>query len=669
MTQLRGLHTVPAWQRGLVVACFWGILATTSGVLRAADELDVLPAAADNPPAGRLYQWMQGQAGVLFNQRRQAVAALKTPEDVKQRQVKLREQFLEALGGFPERTPLNPQVTGKIERPDYRIEKIVYESRPQHYVTACLYLPTGPGPFPGVIVPCGHSANGKAAEAYQRVCLLLVKNGVAVLCYDPIGQGERIQLLNDEGKPAIPGSVSEHTMIGVGALLVGSSCATYRIWDGIRSLDYLASRPEIDPQRLGCTGNSGGGTLTAYLMALDDRIVAAAPSCYITTLEKLFATIGPQDAEQNIPGQVALGLEHADYLTMRAPKPTLICVGTKDFFNIDGAWTTYREAKMIYGILGHGERVDLFEFNDVHGFSLPRRQAAMRWMRRWLLKQDDAPVETDFPIHTDQELQCTRTGQVLQDYPGVSAFDLTRVRAEELDQQRAAHPLAGAELRAAVSQLIHLPENITPATPADQGTIKREGYVIHKEIFETEAGIQLPALRFVSDKPQPEALILYLHSQGKLAAAGPDGELQQLVKSGRTVLAVDLRGIGELSPGTAKGWGAAFGPDVREAFLGMHINRPLLGQRVYDLLSLVKSQTRDGQPQAIEIIATGTLGPVAQHAAMFDASIKSVTLRDSLVSWSSVAKTALSHHQLGSVVPGVLKIYDLPDLKPLSTTP
>lgn len=656
---------IRTWQRLFLVACFGIVFLSSHRVLRA-DELDVLPASPDNPPAGRLYKWLLGQAGVLFDQRRQAVAALKTPEDVQKRQQKLRQQFIDALGGFPERTPLNAQVTGKIEHDDYRVENVVYESRPQHHVAACLYLPVGKGPFPGVILPCGHSANGKAIEGYQRACILLAKNGCAVLCYDPVGQGERIQLLDPQGKPAIPGSTSEHTMIGIGALLVGWNCASFHVWDGIRSLDYLASRPEIDPQRLGCTGNSGGGTQTAYLMALDPRIVAAAPSCYITTLEKLFATIGPQDAEQNIPGQVAFGMEHADYVTMRAPQATLICVGTQDYFNIDGAWTTFREAKMIYGILGYGERVDLFEYNDPHGFSLPRRQAAMRWMRRWLLKQEDAPVETDFPVHTDRQLQCTRTGQVLQDYQGLSAFDLTRIRAEELDKQRAAHPLVGAELLTAVRQVIHLPETVLPAKVTPQGMIKREGYAIHKEIYETEVGIQLPALRWVPDNPKPEALVLYLNHKGKRAEANADGELERLVKSGRTILAVDLRGLGELSQDIAKGWGAAFGADVKEAFLAMHINRPLLGQRVYDLLSLVKSQTAAGQSPAIDIIATGSLGPVAQHAAAFDAAIKNVTLRDSLPSWASVAKTPISHQQLTNVVPGVLRVYDLPDLKPLS---
>jgi len=544
-----------------------------------------------------------------------------------------------------------------------------------------LYLPKRQGPFPGVLVPCGHSTNGKAAEAYQRACILMAKNGIAVLCYDPIGQGERIQLLNEQGKPAIPGSTSEHSMVGVGALLVGSSCATYRIWDGIRSLDYLASRPEVDPLRLGCTGNSGGGTLTAYLMALDDRILAAAPSCDIPSLERLFATIGPQDAEQNITGQVAFGMEHADYVTLRAPRPTLICVGTQDFFNIDGAWTTFREAKLIYGLLGHGERVDLFEFNDVHGFSLPRRQAAMRWMRRWLSHQDDAPEETPFPIFTDAELQVTRTGQVLEDLKGVSAFDLNRMQAETLSQERAKTSLQGVALKTAIRELIHLPDSIPPAKvkSLDSSTtpvVQREGYVIRKLIYETEAGIELPALLFEVTDSKPKVagkIALYLHGKDKATDALPGGEIERLVKStGSPVLAVDLRGLGELSPGANRNFSGAFGADAREAFLALHLNRPLLGQRVYDVLSIVAASTMPVKDQAeipgiggkteIEIHATGTAGPIAAHAGLFDSRITKVTLQDSIPSWTSVATTPISQNQLSNVVPGALKVYDLPDL-------
>jgi cephalosporin-C deacetylase-like acetyl esterase len=515
----------------------------------AADDLTVLDAANSKK---MLYEFLLKQADEHFRARDQVVAALATPEQIVERQKELKARFIAALGGFPERTPLNPQVVGREQRDGYRIEKVIYESQPQHHVTAVLFLPDAKPPFPGVLLPCGHSANGKAEAAYQRACISMAKNGLAVLCYDPIGQGERIQLLNPEGKPAIPGSTSEHSMVGVGALLVGSSTATYRIWDGIRSLDYLASRPEVDPQRLGCTGNSGGGTLTAYLMALDDRIAAAAPSCYITSLERLFATIGPQDAEQNITGQVAFGMNHADYLTLRAPRPTLVCVATQDFFDIQGAWTTFREAKRLYGVLGHGERVDLFEFNDKHGYSLPRRQAAMRWMRRWLLKQDDAPFEQDFPVFKDEELQCTRTGQVIEDLKGRSAFDLNAAREQELNGERAKFQKehSPAAVLKEVRKLIALELPVPAAKVTEAGAVERPGYRIRKLVFATEPGIQVPGLLWEPQEAPRGPLVVYLHGRGKGAEAAPGGTLESLAKAGRRVLALDLRGMGETAPGT-----------------------------------------------------------------------------------------------------------------------
>ncbi len=400
------------------------------------EKLDVLREDESSSPRRMLRTYLLAQAQEQFDARRVEIAKLKTPEDVEQRRKNLRARFIESLGGLPERTPLNPQIVGQLTGDGYRLEKIIYESRPQHHVTATLYLPDGKPPFPGVLMPIGHSANGKAADYIQRGSILLAKNGIAVLTYDPIGQGERQQLFDPPGKAAVPSSTSEHTLAGIGALLVGRQTASYRIWDGIRSLDYLAGRPEIDPKRLGCTGCSGGGTLTSYLMALDDRIVAAAPSCYITSLERLFATRGPQDAEQNITGQVAFGMEHADYLLMHSPQPTLLCTATRDFFDIQGSWTTFREAKRIYGLLGHAERVDLCEYDTGHGFPKPQREAVARWMRRWLLNVDDATIEMDFAIRKDAELQCTRTGHVLEDLKGKSVFDLNVERARELAAAR-----------------------------------------------------------------------------------------------------------------------------------------------------------------------------------------------------------------------------------------
>jgi cephalosporin-C deacetylase-like acetyl esterase len=627
-------------------------------VVDAQEKLQILP--PDQEPRKMLYTFLQAEAQKHFDARKKLVAALKTPEQIRARQDELRANFLKAIGPFPDKTPLNATIAGTLNGVRFRVEKVIYESRPHHHVTANFYIPDGKGPFPGVLVPCGHSDNGKAAEAYQRACISMAQNGLAVLCYDPIGQGERLQLLDDKLKPGIKGSTTEHTQVGIGALLVGSCCANYRIWDGIRSIDYLTSRPEIDAKKIGCTGNSGGGTMTAYLMALDDRIACAAPSCYLTTLQRLFATLGPQDAEQNIPGQVAFGMDHADYLTLRAPRPTLMCVATRDFFDIDGAWATFREASLIYSKLGHGERVALFEFDDKHGFSKPRRQAAMRWMRRWLLGIDDAPVEKDGPVFTDAELQCTRSGQVLEDFKGVSCFHLNAKAADALAAERAKFPQRPeAERLKEIRRLLDLPAKVGPAKLLRQKIHYLEDRLsTHKVIFETEPGVLIPGLRFKHVQPKGP-LVLYLPDRGLPHDGKLPKELEEIyAKNHQEVLIVELRGLGETSPAPLPAKMPYFGVDFKESFLAMHLNRPLLGQRVLDVLAILGAVGRD----EVHVFGFGVTGPVALHAAALEPSIKQVTLESSLVSWSNVAHTPASVNQLSSVVPGVLKAYDLPEL-------
>jgi cephalosporin-C deacetylase-like acetyl esterase len=634
----------------------------------AQENLTVLQTKAEEPsPRKMLSTYLLSEAQKDFDTRRAAVAALKTPDDVRKRQQELRKKFIEALGGFPDKTPLNAKVVGTEKRDGYSFERVIYESRPEHHVTANLYLPEGKGPFPGVLMPMGHGLNGKATGDAQRGAILLAKNGLAVLVYDPIGQGERIQLLDAKGKPAIGGNTTEHTMTDVGALLVGRCTATYRIWDGIRSLDYLASRREIDAKKLGCTGCSGGGTLTSYLMALDDRIVCAAPSCYITSLERLFATIGPQDGEQNIPGQVAFGMEHADYLALRAPRPTLLLTASRDFFDIQGSWTTFREAKLVYGIMDRSECVDLAEFNTGHGYPKPQREAMTRWMRRWLLDKNDAITEPDFPIEKDAALQCTRSGQVLEDFKGRSVFDLNAEREKELTAVRARF-LADHnrdDVLKEVRRVIALRPLPKPIKGNYVGEVRRpsEGkaeYAIRKLVFETEVGIKVQALQFVPDKEARKAgVVLYLPDKGMVEASAVGGPLDKLVKEGYEVLALDVRGFGETAPGVADGKKPNyFGVDYKDIFIAQHLNRPLLGQRVYDVLTIL-----DTLPdKEVRLIGVGAAVPIALHAAALEPRIKEVTLERGVVSWSAVARTPVSLNQLTNVVPGALAVYDLPDL-------
>ncbi|UCG49482.1 MAG: acetylxylan esterase, partial [Phycisphaerales bacterium] len=287
----------------LVALCLV-LIATVS----AEENLRVLPETIDGTkPMDMMKNYLLHLAGQEFEDWKQQYEQLKTPQQIAEYQKRLREKFTEAIGGLPQRTPLNPQVTGVVLRDGYRVEKVIFESQPKHYVTAALFLPDGQkhkAPCPGVLVPCGHSRNAKAYESYQTMGALLALNGMAALVFDPIDQGERSQMPSQ--LPQLWGTRA-HSMVGVGSILLGRNTARFEVWDGMRGIDYLQSRPEVDPNRIGCTGNSGGGTQTSYLMALDDRIDVAAPSCYITNFDRLLNTIGPQDAEQNIYGQLAFG--------------------------------------------------------------------------------------------------------------------------------------------------------------------------------------------------------------------------------------------------------------------------------------------------------------------------------------------------------------------------
>lgn len=301
----------------------------------------------------------------------------------------LREKTIAAIGGFPEKTPLNPKIHDTVVRDGYKIEKITFESRPGVHVTALLYLPDEAKfkpPYPGVILPCGHSHNGKGADAYQRGCVIGVKKGLAVMIYDPFDQGERMQ------KSPKGGSVHGHNTAGIKGALVGKSMALFRVWDGIRAIDYLCSRKDIDADKIGCMGNSGGGTLTAYITALDSRVKASCPSCYISSLREVVKHCGPQDAEQCIFGQLSYGLNHAGLILMSGAAVRLH-VAEKDFFPIKGALETYDVIKRVSTRLGISERYDITVVKGPHGWKESTRTSSIDWMLKWL-KNDNSITRT-----------------------------------------------------------------------------------------------------------------------------------------------------------------------------------------------------------------------------------------------------------------------------------
>jgi dienelactone hydrolase len=640
------------------------LLVALCGAAPAEDLQCLKPEAGGPQPSELFYARLQQEAYKALDRRRGAYEELKTPEQATAYQSRLREFFVERLGGFPERTPLNAQVVGTLPGDGYRIEKIIFETQPKHHVTATLYLPSGVPPYPGVLVSSGHSRTGKAADYNQRFGIMLAKHGIAALCYDPIGQGERSQFLTAEGRPQFNSTTQEHFLIGVGSILLGTNTARYRAWDGMRAIDYLTSRGDIDPQRIGMTGCSGGGTLTSYVMALDDRVACAAPSCYLTTFRRLIETIGPQDAEQNIFGQVAFGLDQPDYILLRAPRPTLISSTTGDFFDIQGSWDNYRQAKRLYGKFGFPERVDLVESEGGHGVPATNLVAITRWMRRWLLGKDEAIPAEEITARPEADLLCTEKGQVLL-LPGERSVNDLNVEWEQrlaLKRREFWERTPTADALRAVRETIGVRtlDQIPPPKMIEAGRVEREGYHIDKLVLETDSGVPLPGLTFHPAEPRADAY-LYLHEDGKLADAAPGGPIEKLVRDRYVVVAIDLRGTGE----TASGKSNEMLGDWKNYYLAYLLGRPLVGLQTEDALAAGNfvAYYKTKKPRRVHLVGVGRAGVPALHAAALAPELfASVTLRDTLESWSAVVTQPVPAGQLTSTVHGALRVYDLPDL-------
>jgi cephalosporin-C deacetylase-like acetyl esterase len=565
--------------------------------------------------------------------------------------------MLRALGGLPERTPLNARVTSVVDRDDYRIEKIIFESQPRFYVTANLYLPkTGRGPYPAILFPLGHEAGAKAHFAWQQLLVTFARRGYVALAWDTLGQGERVQLYDEDFQTSkVIRSTTEHTLLGTQTLLVGDSIARYTVWDGIRALDYLLSRPEVDPKRVGCTGNSGGGTHTAYLSALDDRIHVAAPSCYITSWRSLLETIGPQDAEQCLPPWIADGLDHADFVHAFAPKPYLMLSAIRDFFSITGARESYAEAKRSYDLLGAAGKIEMVEADDGHGYTKPRREAAYRWFDRWLKGTDDTPPEVEVSPATEEDLYCTPTGQVATSLGGETVFSLNQKRSRELKR--------GKPTAEQVSRIIGYQRPDGPVVPRSFGTIQRDGYRIEKIVYESEPGIVVPSLLFVPAGTGKRPGVIYVHGRGKSAAVP---EIESLVRAGLVVLAVDIRGMGETGiASTANGsdWPRYFG-NYESGMTLLLSGTTLTGMRARDISRGVDLLAARSEVDPARIYGAGVEngGVPLLHAASLDPRIRKLALERMLVSYQAVVDHNIHRDVFEHVIPGVLKTYDLPDL-------
>ena len=604
------------------------------------------------------------------NQRR---AALKTRADAETYVQDVRERIQQSFGPWPEKTPLKARITGVVERDDYKIEKIIFESRPNFLVTANLYVPKGRKfPLPGVVGTCGHSSNGKASEPYQSFAQGLARQGYVVLIYDPIGQGERLQYPDENLKSKIGVGVREHLYAGNQQFLVGDFIGSWRAWDGIRALDYLLSRKEVDPKHIGVTGNSGGGTMTTWLCGVESRWTMAAPSCFVITFRRNLENELPADTEQCPPRALALGLDHSDFLAAMAPKSIIILGKEKDYFDARGLEEAHRRLSRLYDLLGAKEDVGHFIGPGYHGYSQENREAMYSWFNR-ATGISELQGEPELVIEKDETLYCTPRGQVCE-LDSRPIYSFTKTRSQALAKKRRSNLSAPALKRLTVKalRLRNWPNQETPEYRILRNWSSRRYPMRFWTTYtvETEPGIlavvyRLSEERLMSRPPKGQRrAILYVSHQSSDAELRAEPLVKELLKAepDSAFYSCDVRGIGESQPNTCNqnSFLDAYGSDYFYAIHSIMLDRPYPGQRTYDLLRVLDWIKSNGHDE-VHLVAKGWGALPATFAAVLSDQVKQVTLKNALTSYTDIAESETYAWPLSALVPDILKSFDLPD--------
>ena len=604
---------------------------------------------------------LKDQVVAHLDHRAEAIARLHTTADWLARQLHVRATLERVIGTLPERNAaLNPRITGVVQKEGYRIEKIVFESLPALHVTGCLLIPDGgAGHAPAILYAAGSGIRTFRGEQYQQHILNLVRHGFVVFAIDPIGQGERIQFYD----PATGKSqVNEFNQTAHQCFLIGTSYAKYYIRDAMRAIDYLQTRPEVDPNRIGMGGLSWGGWQCTIVTALEPRIQAAASAAGCSVgIRRWFESTGPTSAGQHYPGFVSAGLDHADFFELMAPRAFLRLSTTLDYKVIQGARETYAEYRQAFVALGAADKLEFSEDDARHGYTPKNNAAASGFYRRHLASAGPAdfrPAE----MMTDGDTKITPTGQVTTSFAGAAiAFDFNRAEAKPLLARLEAARAEGephlTAVRRNAERLAGVERPQAGAKPVFLGRHRRDRYGIEMYVLPGEAGYVIPLLLFVPEGGGTRPAVIYVHPDGKRAATKPGGEVERLARSGYIVAVPDVAGTGE-----TKNRRGDFRSLQYTAFM---IQRSVVGLQAGDVMrvrAFLQGRPEGHDTRRIGVVGVGQMGTAVLHAAALDLGLAGVVLSEPSLSYRSVVLHPHYKMNLSEMVAGALTAYDLPDL-------
>jgi cephalosporin-C deacetylase-like acetyl esterase len=612
----------------------------------------------------------------------------KNRQELESRRSSLQVHLRHSLGldPWPERTALNARIVGTLDRPGYRIEKLVYEAWADMPVTAHLYIPDRPEtPCPGLVYACGHWMEaGKLAPPVQAFCASAATLGIITLVYDPIGQGERLGSWRDHGN--------------LSGLLIGQCQLGWMVWESIRALDYLLSRLEINPEKIGMTGASGGGLNTFFTTAIEDRFACAIPVAYPCTFSKAMRAERDLNWEDgtdvcNQVPQVMSYAEMSDVASLFIPKPYMVISGSHDkIFPISGTRQIAAEVERNYHLAGVPERFRFAEFDEEHGYQRSLREAAYGWLKQWLSGDGDgSPIPEPVldllpdPYPVDYMVPPTPTPDYFRDQsptanpvsgalPGFCFPPDQRVHCQAGIDARIAATAAGmagsARLPARSSNLSDWQEEIKrrirhilgpfpqkiPLKTRLFNQVWEDGMMAERITFQSEAGITIPGLFIMPEEwEHPVPFVIHAGEWGKKQGIR-SGLIEELVQAGYGVLAIDVRGVGETAAS-----------DFEAATNSIMMDRPLFGQRVLDVIRAVDfiwercyiaPQIDKGR---LVIVGEGVGGLWGLYAAALDGRVAAVVAWDALYSYSELLRHG-AHYPASVFLFDVLNHFDLADV-------
>jgi len=619
--------------------------------------------------------WVLRRAQACFDAQATEKATITTREAHAGARARKRAHYLSLIGGLPtaEGASLRVDETGRLDGGAYTIRKLTCESLPGVCFTANLYVPNGvESPVPGVLMVCGHSAAGKAAPAYQRVCIRLVEAGFVVLIQDAVSNGEMVQLLGPDGQPQVGINTAEHSTLQRTASLVGQNIMRLFIRHAMRGLDVLGTVPEVDSARLGVTGNSGGGHLTQALMLLEPRVQAAFSACSLTTRGHYLRNgARSYDGEQNVFGCIPAGLDYDDFLSAFAPRPVCLGIAGSDYFEVEGALAAVERARQVYRLFGAEENLGACLAPDQpHGYSTPLARGCVAWFARHLQGRERESSAADPPVRDANELQCTVSGQVMRELPGARSLrDLHRDAWQAARQRaRAAAPLTRMDLRARLG----IPEEIPPPRHVRcTSRTESDTWIAERLFFFSEPGIAITAVQYRPREGVTGGTVLVLPDG--TAGQSPYGEqIRQRVQQGQIVMVVDPRGSGAIAAHAVGGDGIGIrSRGFRLANYHFLLGTSLAAQRAFDVLqSLAVLRACPAMPAdaGIGLAAYGWPALYGQLAAALDGNLTSCHIEGLPASWEAafdappVADDVLCE---ALALPELAGSVDVPDLLPL----